>query len=76
MRPVQSVKRSLEEGVMSAGWKVGRASMAQAPRIARLAATLGGRYLDDLWALVEYALNEDVRRFAYAQATQPSRGER
>ncbi|MBI4574025.1 MAG: hypothetical protein HY713_12175 [candidate division NC10 bacterium] len=43
--------------------------MADAQRIAKLAMTQDGKYLDDLWALVEYALDENVRRFAYAQAT-------
>lgn len=38
--------------------------MADAQRIAALAVTQGGRYLDDLWALVDYTLDEQVRRFA------------
>lgn len=59
---------------MNTGWDVGRASMADAQRIARLAVTQGGRYLDDLWALVDYTLDEQVRRFAYAQATGSAPG--
>jgi hypothetical protein len=57
---------------MNARWNVSNASMTDAQRIAKLATTQGGRYLDDLWALVEYALDENVRRFAYAQATGPT----
>jgi hypothetical protein len=53
---------------------MGNASMADAQRIATLAVTQGGRYLDELWTLVEYALEERVRRFAYAQATRSATG--
>jgi hypothetical protein len=63
-----------EESAVNTGWDVGRVSMADARRIATLAVTQGGRYLDDLWTLVEYALDERVRRFAYAQATGSARG--
>jgi hypothetical protein len=49
---------------------MGKASMADAKRIAKLAMTQGGHYLDDLWALVEYATDDHVRAFAYAEATQ------
>jgi hypothetical protein len=63
-----------EEGAVNTGWDLGRASMADARRIATLAMTQGGNYLDDLWALVEYALDENVRRFVYAQATGPTAG--
>ena len=62
------------EGAMDARWNVSNASMADAHRIATLAMTQGGKYLDDLWALVEYALDENVRRFAYAQATGSTAG--
>lgn len=55
---------------MIEGWNVGRASMAEAQRIAKLATTQGGPYLDSLWPLVEYATDDRVRAFAYAQATQ------
>ncbi len=48
--------------------------MADGQRIATLAVTQGGRYLDDLWALMEHALDENVRRFAYAQATGSTKG--
>jgi hypothetical protein len=51
----------------------GKASMADAKRIARLATTQGGHYLDDLWALVEYATDDQVRAFTYAQAIEPQR---
>ena len=59
---------------MNARWNMGNASMADAQRIATLAVTQGGRYLDELWTLVEYALDERVRRFAYAQATRSATG--
>ena len=60
---------------MNSSVNMGKGSMADAKRIAKLAVTQGGNYLDDLWALGEYALEEDARRFAYALATQPSRGD-
>ncbi len=56
---------------MDKSWNTGKASLVDAQRIATLAMTEGGRYLDELWALVEYALDERVRAFAYAQATHP-----
>jgi hypothetical protein len=59
---------------MNARWNMSNASMADAQRIAKLATNQGGCYLDDLWALVEYAIDENVRRFAYAQATGPTAG--
>jgi len=59
---------------MNSSVKMGKASMADANRVAKLATTQGGHYLDDLWALVEYAANDCVRAFAYAQATQSSKG--
>ena len=59
---------------MNARWNMSNASMADAQRIATLAVTQGGRYLDELWTLVEYALEERVRRFAYAQATRSATG--
>jgi hypothetical protein len=59
---------------MNSSGDAGKASIADAKRIARLAMTQGGHYLDDLWALVEYAANDCVRAFAYAQATQCSKG--
>jgi len=40
-----------EEGAVNTGWDVGRAFMADAQRIATLAMTQGGKYLDDLWLL-------------------------
>jgi len=52
---------------MATRWDVGNASMADAQRIVRLAMSQGGYYLDQLWALVECALDEKVRQFAYAQ---------
>ncbi len=52
---------------------MGKATMADAKRIANLATTQGGPYLDDLWALVEYATDDQVRAFAYAQAIEPQR---
>jgi hypothetical protein len=55
---------------MGAGWEVGKASVAEAQRIATLARTQGGPYVEALWALVEYAQDENVRRLAYAQATR------
>ena len=61
---------------MNSSVNMGKGSMADAKRIANLATTQDGHYLDSLWALVEYALDEDVRRFAYALATQPSRGDK
>lgn len=47
--------------------------MMDGQHIAKLTMTQGGRYLDDLGALVEYATDEQVRAFAYAQATRSSR---
>ena len=38
---------------MNSSREIGKASMADAKRIAKLATTQGGHYLDDLWALVE-----------------------
>jgi hypothetical protein len=58
---------------MNAGWDMGKASMADAKRIAKLANTQDGPYLDRLWALVEYATDDQVRAFAYAQATHSSK---
>ncbi len=55
---------------MATRWDVGGASMADAQRIVNLAMSQGGYYLDQVWALVEYALDEKVRQFAYAQAAQ------
>ncbi len=55
---------------MNVSWNVGNASMTDAQRFAGLATTEGGHYLDDLWALVEFALDERVRTFAYGQATE------
>ncbi len=55
---------------MATRWDVGIASMVDAQRIVKLAMSQGGYYLDQLWALVEYALDEKVRQFAYAQAAQ------
>ena len=50
----------------------GKATLADAQRIARLALAQGGRYRDELWALVESAPDERVRGFAYTQATRPA----
>jgi hypothetical protein len=55
---------------MATRWDVGNASMVDAQRIVNLAMTQGGYYLDQLWALVEYALDEKVRQFAYTEAAQ------
>lgn len=55
---------------MATKWDVGNASMVDAQRIVKLAMSQGGYYLDQLWALVEYALDEKVRQFSYAQAAQ------
>lgn len=55
---------------MATKWDVGNASMGDAQRVVKLAMSQGGYYLDQLWALVEYALDEKVRQFAYAQAAQ------
>ena len=55
---------------MATRWDVGNASMVDAQRIVNLAMSQGGYYLDQLWALVEYALDEKVRQFAYVQAAQ------
>jgi hypothetical protein len=49
-----------------------KATLDDARRVAKLALAQGGRYWDELWALVEYALDEQVRRFAYSQATRPA----
>jgi len=57
---------------MNTDWNASKATMEDVRRIARLALTQGGRYWDELWALVEYALDEQVRRFAYSQATRPA----
>jgi hypothetical protein len=57
---------------MNTNWDLSRATLNDARRIANLALTQGGQYWDELWALVEYALDEQVRRFAYAQATGPA----
>lgn len=59
---------------MNARWNMSNASMADAQRIAKLATNQGGCYQDDLWALVEYAIDENVRRFPYAQATGSATG--
>jgi len=58
---------------MNSSSDAGKASMADAKRIAKLATTQGGHYLDDLWALVEYATDDQVRAFAYARATEVQR---
>ena len=55
---------------MNSSREIGKASMADAKRIAKLATTQGGPYMDSLWALVEYATDDQVRAFAYAHATQ------
>lgn len=55
---------------MNSSREIGKASMADAKRIAKLATTQGGPYLDCLWARVEYATDDRVRALAYAQATQ------
>ncbi len=60
-----------KENAVKAGWIMTKASMVEAQRIAKLVKAHGGRYLDELWALVEYAPDESVRAFAYAQATHP-----
>lgn len=59
-----------ELGEMNAGESVGKVSKAEAQRITKLATTQGGPYLNCLWALVEYALNDEVHASAYARATQ------
>jgi len=61
------------EVVMNTGWDAGKASMADARRIAKLANTQGSHYLDDLWALVEYVTDDLVRAFAYTAATHSSK---
>jgi len=58
---------------MNSSREIGKASMADAKRIAKLATTQGGHYLDDLWALVEYATDDLIRAFAYARATEVHR---
>ena len=58
---------------MNAERDMGKASMADAKRIAKLATTQGGHCLDDLWALVEYATDDLVRAFAYTAATHSSK---
>ena len=58
---------------MNSSREIGKASMADAKRIAKLATTQGGPYLDSLWALVEYATDDQVRAFAYGQATHSSK---
>jgi hypothetical protein len=55
---------------MATRWDLGNASMGDAQRIVNLAMSQGGYYFDQLWALVEYALDEKVRQFAYVQAAQ------
>ena len=55
---------------MATRWDVGNASMVDAQRIVKLAMSHGGYYLDQLWALVEYALDEKVRQFAYGESGQ------
>ena len=55
---------------MNSSVDMGKATMADAKRIAKLAMTQGGPYMDSLWALVEYATDDRVHAFAYAQATQ------
>ena len=57
---------------MNVGWDAGKATMAEAQRIAKLATTQGGPYMDSLWALVEYATDDQVRAFAYTAATHSS----
>ena len=54
---------------MNVGWDAGKATMAETQRIGKLATTQGGPYLDCLWALVEYPTDDQVRAFAYAEAT-------
>ena len=49
-----------------------KATLDDARRIAQLALTQGGWYWEELWGLVEEALDEQVRRFAYTQATRPA----
>jgi hypothetical protein len=46
--------------------------MAGAQRIAKLAANQGWSRVDELWALVNYSLNGQVRMFVYPQATHPN----
>ena len=58
---------------MLTGWDAAHASMADVRRIVKLAMSRGGCYLDQLWALVENALDENVRTFAYAQAAALNR---
>ena len=58
---------------MNSSREIGKASMADAKRIAKLANTQGGPYLDCLWALVEYATDDQVRAFAYTAATHSSK---
>jgi len=48
--------------------------MMDGQHIAKLTMTQDGRYLDALRPLVAYATHEQVRAFAYAQATQTDRG--
>ena len=57
---------------MNADWNARKATLDDARRIAKLALTQGGRHWNELWALVEYALDEQVRRYAYSQATRPA----
>ena len=47
-----------------------KATLDDARRIAQLALTQGGWYWEEIWSLVEDALDEKVRRFAYTQATR------
>jgi hypothetical protein len=47
--------------------------MREAKRIAKLALIHGEPYLDQLLAIAEYALDDEVRRFAYEEFYKHSR---
>ena len=49
-----------------------KATLDDARRVAKLALAQGGRYWDELWAVVEFAVDEQVRSFAYRQVTRPA----
>lgn len=58
---------------MGAQTDVQRVSMREARRIAKLAVIHGEPYLDQLLAIAEYALDDEVRRFAYEEFYRHSR---
>ena len=57
---------------MNASWNISKASMVDAQHIAKLGKIQGDKYLDNLWTLVEYGLEEQVHAFASTQGIRPS----